>query len=64
MMAPPSPYRAVEVAPGHIRLQPDFAASRAIAADITARERAEAEARAPIWQKLARRFAARKAVRA
>lgn len=56
MNAPASPYRTVEVAPGHLRQQADFAASRAIAADIVARERAQLAAGTPIWRKLMQRF--------
>lgn len=48
----PSPYCVVEVRPGRLRIQPDHAASRAIAAEIEARERAAAEAARPFWQRL------------
>ena len=57
--APPSPYRTVEVRPGHAMLLPDYAASRAIAAEIVARERAAAEAARPPWQRLAGKLRAR-----
>lgn len=52
----PSPYCVVEVRPGRLRIQPDHAASRAIAAEIEARERAAAEAGRSLWQRLASRF--------
>lgn len=56
MQQHPSPYCTVEVRPGHFRLQPDYAASRAIAAEMLARERAAHEAARPLWRKLAQRL--------
>lgn len=55
--APPSPYRTEQAGPGHHRIVPDYAASRAIAADMVARERAQASR--PLWQRLADKLRAR-----